>query len=98
MQTIVPAKLKPGDTIKVIAPARSLAMPWINNQEMKDVAKQRFDELGLELTFGKHVYEIDEFNSTTIANRIEDIHEAFADPKVKMLITVIGGYNSNQLL
>lgn len=98
MQTIIPPKLKPGDTIRVIAPARSLAMTWLNNQEMKDVAKQRFDELGLELTFGKHVYEIDEFDSTSIENRLEDIHEAFADPTVKMLITVIGGFNSNQLL
>ncbi len=98
MQTIVPVKLKLGDTIRVIAPARSLAMHWLNNQEMKTVAKQRFDELGLELTFGKHVYEIDEFDSTSIENRIEDIHDAFADPAVKMLITVIGGFNSNQLL
>ncbi|MBP9758692.1 LD-carboxypeptidase [Candidatus Dojkabacteria bacterium] len=95
---MVPVKLKLGDTIRVIAPARSLAMHWLNNQEMKTVAKQRFDELGLELTFGKHVYEIDEFDSTSIENRIEDIHDAFADPAVKMLITVIGGFNSNQLL
>jgi muramoyltetrapeptide carboxypeptidase LdcA involved in peptidoglycan recycling len=75
-----------------------MAMPWLNNDELKEVAQQRFANLGLNLTFGKHIYEIDEFNSSSIESRIDDIHAAFADPTVKMLITVIGGFNSNQLL
>lgn len=98
MNTILPNKLQKGDTIRVFAPARSLAMDWLNNDELKDVAKQRFSELGLTLSFGKHIYELDDFNSTSIENRLEDLHEAFEDRSVKMLITVIGGFNSNQLL
>ena len=31
-------------------------------------------------------------------SRVEDIHEAFSDPNVKMVITCLGGFNCNQLL
>jgi muramoyltetrapeptide carboxypeptidase LdcA involved in peptidoglycan recycling len=93
---IIPPKLRKGDTIRVISPARSISMPFI--QAVKDQAINKFAEIGLQLTFGKHVEEMDEFNSSSIESRIEDLHEAFNDPKVKLVITVIGGFNSNQLL
>ena len=62
------------------------------------VANRRFAEMGLTLSFGDHVEEADEFVSTTIEHRIEDLHAAFADPTVDAIVTVIGGHNSNQLL
>lgn len=97
MKKIFPEKLKSGDTVRVITPARSLSMPWIND-ELKQEAKIKFQKLGLNLTFAEHVNEIDEFNSTSIESRIYDLHEAFLDKSVKLIITVIGGFNSNQLL
>lgn len=97
MTKIFPKKLKTGDGVRVITPARSLAMPWMSN-ELKELAKVRFKELGLNLSFSKHVNEIDEFDSSSIQSRIEDLHEAFTDPSIKLVITVIGGHNSNQLL
>lgn len=93
---IIPAKLQKGDEIRVIAPARSLSMSFIQN--VKEDAVKKFEKLGFMLTFGKHVEEIDEFSSTSIESRVEDLHQAFQDRSVKMLITVIGGFNSNQLL
>lgn len=90
-----PSKLKRGDLVRVIAPSRSLA---IISQESKDYANKRFNELELKLSFGKHVEEIDDFTSSAIQSRVEDIHEAFSDKEVKGIITVIGGFNSNQLL
>jgi len=54
--------------------------------------------LGLKLSFGEHVNEFDEFCSSTIESRVKDLHNAFKDPNVKAIITVIGGFNSNQLL
>ncbi len=89
--------LKKGDEIRVIAPARSLTTTWIA-EEVKNLATKRFADLGFKLSFGKHVNEIDDFSSSSIDSRIEDIHDAFADQNVKMIITVIGGFNSNQLL
>lgn len=90
-----PLKLKKDDEIRVIAPSRSLA---ILSKELKDIANKRFLDLGYKLTFGKHAEEIDSFNSSKIKSRIEDLHEAFLDKKVKAILTVIGGFNSNQLL
>ena len=95
MQPIYPKKLRPGDEVRVIAPSRSLA---IISEETRQIANKRFEELGLKLSFGKHVEEIDAFNSSGIASRLVDLHDAFAAPNVKGILTVVGGFNSNQLL
>ncbi len=95
MQIIYPEKLKKGDEIRVIAPSRSMGLI---SQEIRETANKRFSELGLELSFGKHIDEKDDFNSTSIEARVQDIHDAFSDKNVKAIITVIGGFNSNQLL
>lgn len=42
--------------------------------------------------------EDDNAHSSSIDSRIHDLHDAFLDPKVKAILTVIGGFNSNQLL
>ncbi|MFW5719959.1 MAG: S66 family peptidase [Candidatus Dojkabacteria bacterium] len=95
---MIPSKLQQGDMVRVIAPARSMAMPFIDD-EVKAIASSRFEnDLGLRVSFGRHVNEINDFDSSSIQSRIEDLHEAFADPEVKMVIAIIGGFNSNQLL
>ena len=95
MQKIIPPKLKSGDEVRIIAPSRSLS---IITKDSRKIANKRFADLGLKLSFGKHVEEIDDFASTTIESRIENLHDAFRDKNVKAVITVIGGFNSNQLL
>ncbi|MBM3227851.1 LD-carboxypeptidase [Candidatus Peribacteria bacterium] len=90
-------KLKKGDGVRIIAPARSLMLPWMSN-ELKETAQKRLESLGLRVSFGKYVNERDEFDSTTIEHRIEDLHDAFADDSIQIILTVIGGFNSNQLL
>ena len=95
LSMIIPEKLKIGDEIRVIAPARSMA---IIDDEAKAIANQRLSDLGFKVTFGKHVDEIDEFNSSSIESRLADLHEAFADSNVKGIFSAIGGFNSNQLL
>lgn len=92
---IYPARLKPGDLVRVVAPSRSMALI---SKETRKIAKKRFLDLGLKLGFGKHIEESDEFLSSGIEARVEDLHSAFSDKKVKAIITVIGGFNSNQLL
>src|SRR5918999_4129602 len=93
---LIPPKLQKGNTIQVISPAQSLSLPFI--QTVKDHAIKSLREAGLQVTFGKHVDEIDEFNSSSIQSRVEDLHEAFSNQSVKLVVTVIGGFNSNQLL
>jgi muramoyltetrapeptide carboxypeptidase len=95
MDNIYPAKLKSGDEIRVIAPARSLALIGDENRE---IANKRFEDLGLKVTFSEHAEESDDFISSSIESRVADLHAAFKDPNVKAVLTVIGGFNSNQLL
>ncbi|KGJ99551.1 MULTISPECIES: S66 family peptidase [Pseudoalteromonas] len=92
---IIPNKLKMNDEVRIIAPSRSLS---IIDKETREIANKRFEELGLKLSFSKNCELIDDFSSSSIEERIEDLHEAFLDKKVKAIFTVIGGDNVNQLL
>lgn len=91
----VPMKLKHGDEIRVIAPSRSIK---ILSEDGIQLAKKRLEQLGLKVTFGKHVEVCDLQSSSSIEQRIEDLHDAFSDKNVKGILTVIGGFNSNELL
>lgn len=90
-----PKKLRAGDEIRVIAPSRSLS---IVSQEGIEQAKKHLEDLGFHITFGKHVMVRDLHQSSSIEQRVTDLHEAFADPNVKGILTAIGGFNSNELL
>jgi muramoyltetrapeptide carboxypeptidase len=92
---MLPKRLSPGDEIRVIAPSTSMAL--IKDKQI-DLALERLTQLGFHITFGKNVYDHDEFYSTSIEDRIEDLHDAFKDPNVKGIFSAIGGYHANQLL
>ena len=52
---MIPEKLKKGDEIRVIAPARSMV---ILGEDCIQIAKNRLEELGFKVTFGKYVMEV----------------------------------------
>jgi muramoyltetrapeptide carboxypeptidase LdcA involved in peptidoglycan recycling len=95
MEKIYPQKLKKGDEVRVIVSSRSFSLL---SEETIKIANERLSELGIKVTFGKHIMETDEFLSSSIESRIEDLHEAFLDKNVKAILTVLGGFNANQLL
>lgn len=92
---IIPKKLERGDEIRVIAPSRSFS---IISKEVINSAKKRLENEGFKVSFSEHCEESDVLNSSSIKSRVEDIHEAFRDKNVKAILTVIGGFNSNQIL
>ena len=61
-------------------------------------SRQKLSGLGLRVSFGEHAEECDDFVSSSVAARLADLHAAFADPDVDGILSVIGGYNANQLL
>lgn len=92
---MIPAKLGPGDEVRVVSPATSLGfIP----EEQRRVARERWEGLGLRCSFSKNAEVRDRFNSSPVEARVSDLHEAFADPGVKGMLTTLGGYNSNGLL
>ena len=98
--TVYPAPLAPGSTIRVVTP--SLSLPFVVDRGAGDylarLATSRLTDMGLNVTFGAHVNESDEFYTSEVESRVRDIHAAFRDPEVDGILSVIGGFNSNELL
>ena len=95
MKKIIPPKLLPGDTICIIAPSKSLSTI---TKEQRKASEKKLKELGFNIVYGDHVEEINEFNSSSVASRIADLHQAFRDKKIACILAAAGGFNSNQLL
>ncbi len=90
-----PEKLKKGDGIRIVSPATSMSAM---SDENINAAKTKLEELGFCVSFSENAKEINEFHSSSIESRVRDLHEAFADPDIKAILTTLGGFQSNQLL
>lgn len=97
MKSITPSKLKSGDTIYAIAPASSFAKMKPSNLKKIFETKMK-KELGLNVIFGRNVFKKDSFGSSSVKERVHDIHSAFKDKKIKGIVCLRGGFNSNVLL
>jgi muramoyltetrapeptide carboxypeptidase LdcA involved in peptidoglycan recycling len=94
-QKLYARKLRSSAHVRVIAPSRSLS---IISDSVRSVAVRRLEALGLHVSFGKHAMESDDYASSSVTARLEDLHDAFADQSVDAIFTAIGGYNAAQLL
>lgn len=95
MEYIYPRKLKKWDKIMVVAPARSFK---ILSQETIDRAIERLQALGLTVVLWKHVAECDQFLSSSVESRVEDLHDAFRDSSIAWIFSVVGWFSTNQIL
>ena len=92
---VTPQKLSAGDEVRIIAPAFSITTI---DEKVRKLAEQRLTALGLNVTYGEHVEECDEFDSSSIESRVSDLHDAFQDSNVKAILTAMGCFNSSDLL
>ncbi len=90
-----PPKLQIGDEIRIIAPSSSIGIISEKNTEF---AAKRLRDFGFNVTFSKNAREMDGSGSSSKESRVEDLHEAFSDARVKGILAAIGGYNINQIL
>lgn len=81
--------------IRVIAPSRSLMMICDENILLSE---KKLKELGFNVSFSTNCSIKDEFISSSIEERINDLHDAFSDKNIDIILSVLGGYNCNQLL
>ena len=92
---MIAARLQRGDEVRIVSPAVSLGfIP----EDQKQTAGERLESLGLRLSFSRNAEVMDRFDSSPVEARLSDLHEAFADPGVRAMLTTLGGYNSNGLL
>lgn len=88
-----PAAVSGGTRVAVIAPASS-ARPDLIEQGMAALRARGYDPVSGMHARGKR----SPYFSGTTAERLADLHAAFADPEVRAIFTTRGGYGSNYLL
>lgn len=93
---IIPEKLERGDEIRIISPSSNFER--IGGINANKEAQEKLEKLGFKVTYSKNVEKTDIIGSSSIKNRIDDLHKAFSDKNVKAILTTIGGFNSNELL
>jgi muramoyltetrapeptide carboxypeptidase len=95
MDLVKPKRLKPGGTVRLVAPSLSAS---IVDPRAWDIGIQRLGSKGLKVQVAKHAMGSRGHASGTIMERAGDVMDAFRDPDVDLVMSVIGGFNSNQLL
>jgi muramoyltetrapeptide carboxypeptidase len=90
---IFPPRLAFGDTIGIAAPASPPDQPGVI-----DEAIARFIKLGFKVKPGKFLRKRDGYLAGTDEERVADINALFADPEVKGIFALRGGYGSCRIL
>ncbi|MDG5751934.1 LD-carboxypeptidase [Qipengyuania sp. XHP0211] len=86
-------RLRVGDTVGLVAPASALTLPW----EL-DRAQHWIRGMGLVPKLGQHVREQNGYLAGTDAQRAEDYMAMVADPDVRGIFAVRGGWGGARIL
>ncbi len=87
-----PKALAPGDTIGLITPSSSIT------EEKLEKAIANMELLGLKVKLGKHIKAINGYLAGTDEQRLEDLHNMFADDEVDGIWCIRGGYGVGRIL
>ena len=87
-----PNFLSPGDTIGLITPSSSIT------EEKLKKAISNMKMLGLKVKLGKHINAINGYLAGTDEQRLEDLHNMFADDEVNGIWCIRGGYGVGRIL
>src|SRR5947209_3606151 len=92
---IKPPRARPGDTVAVISPSWPAVASWPHR-----VARGRayLESLGLRVRIMPNAGGREGWVSGSPQARAADLHQAFADPDVAVVLCAIGGNHSNQML
>src|SRR6202044_1029261 len=90
---LFPPRFAPGDTIGIAAPASPPDQP-----EIIDEAIGRFTAQGFKVKPGKYLRKRDGYLAGSDEERAADINALFADPEVRGIFALRGGYGSCRIL
>ncbi|MBM4161126.1 MAG: LD-carboxypeptidase [Ignavibacteria bacterium] len=88
-----PRRLQPGDTVGLVNPAGAT----FQTVDI-EIIKESLQALGLQVLPGDHVLDRYGYLAGKDSDRAEDVNRMFADPSVKALLCVRGGWGSNRIL
>lgn len=87
-----PKYLKQGDEVRILASARKIS------EDEVEYSRKVLESWGLEVSYGKHLFNEDDQFAGTEVQRAEDLQLALDDEKVKAILFARGGYGSVQIL
>jgi muramoyltetrapeptide carboxypeptidase len=88
-----PRRLRPGDTVGVVAPASS----WENRSELlRGVAG--LEAWGLTVRLGDHINDRHGYMAGRDEDRAADLHAMLADPEIRAIVCLQGGYGMPRLI
>ena len=90
---IKPKRLKEGDVVGLASPAGATFFP-----DRAEIARESLAALGLRTRFGDHLLDRYGYLAGQDEDRAADINAFFADPEVRAVMTLRGGWGCNRLL
>lgn len=88
-------KLKKWDEVRIINISGSF---WKYTEEEALLKKEGLESYWLKVTYSKNIMEINSEGSSSVKSRVDDLHEAFLDKNVKMILCTSWWYSANELL
>src|SRR5207245_1483641 len=93
--TILPRRLVKGDTIGIVSPASPFPA-WFPRRFARSVSN--LESKGYKVKLGAHVRDKLGHKAGRKEDRLEDLHAMYRDESVRLIMTTLGGFNSNELL
>lgn len=90
---VLPPRLRPGDTVGLVAPAGPLL-----NEETLAAGIRLLRDMGFEVKHGRDLMRRQGYLAGSDQQRAGEFRELWADPEVKALVAVRGGYGSLRML
>jgi muramoyltetrapeptide carboxypeptidase LdcA involved in peptidoglycan recycling len=92
---LIPRRVKPGDTVAIVSPSAPAVAWWPHRVER---GRSYLESLGLHVKLMQNAGGREGWVSGSPEARAQDIHDAFLDDEVAVVLASIGGNHSNQLL
>jgi len=90
---IKPSRLSIGETVGLVAPANAT----FNTIELQ-IAKESLEALGLKVRIGGHLLDRHGYLAGQDKDRADDINRFFADPAIRAVLPIRGGWGSSRVL
>ncbi len=94
MPAIRPPRLEPGDVLGIVAPSNQV----VTRRAELELGCERLERLGYRVRPGRNLWRQHGTAAGTVAERLEDVHTLWADPKIKGLVAATGGYSAITLV
>ena len=90
---IKPRRLTPGDLVALVAPASAT----FETMDL-EIAEESLEALGLKVSVAGHVLDRHGYLAGQDRDRASDINRVFADPRIRAVLPIRGGWGSSRLL